>query len=353
MHGTNTTQARGMNKHALDEGIRQLSPAYFALPMSTGIIALASHDLGHDRAALLFFAFNIIELAILAVLLLLRVLLHFRELRSDLARHSKGAGFLTVVAALCVLGTEHLLLRHDHRTALSLQVLASVAWVVFTYSFFILVTVRRRKPSLEAGLNGSWLLFVVSVEALSILGCLLAPGLGMPEHIPLFIALFFFLLGILFYLVVIGLIFYRTTFFPMHGKDFKPSYWIDMGAAAITALAGTTLVQGMAHLAVYRDFIPTLKVLSVFAWIAGSWWIPVVLVLEIRRHLTTPLRYQADYWSMVFPLGMYTAATWDMAEVLGFGFLSFIPRVFIWIAWLAWTITFVAMCRRIVRAYLL
>src|SRR5690606_41921457 len=44
------------------------------------------------------------------------------------------------------------------------------------------------------------------------------------------------------YLAIIPLIFYRLTFVPMSRQDFSPPYWINMGAVAITALAGSILI---------------------------------------------------------------------------------------------------------------
>ena len=340
-----------MHLRALRSDIRTLDPAYFGLPMSTGAIALASHALGNDAVARFFFGLNNAEIAVLGLLFMLRVVLYFPSFRKDLAAHNKGAGFLTIVAALCILGTEHVLLAPNASAALALWCAAFTAWLVLSYSFFILVTIRRSKPGLGQGIDGSWLLFVVSVQALSILGCLIAPQASPYLRHALFAALFLYLLGCLFYVVVIGMIFYRTTFFHMRADEFKPSYWIDMGAAAITTLAGTMLADAMARHGMFMDFIPLLKLGSAFFWVAGTWWIPVILFLEIWRHTIIPLRYHAGHWSLVFPLGVYTLCTWELAGVLSLPVLQSIDWVFLRMAWSAWGITFVGMCHRVWRRY--
>ena len=46
------------------------------------------------------------------------------------------------------------------------------------YAFFTAVVVRETKPSLETGINGAWLLAIVSTQSVSVLGTLLAPGDG-------------------------------------------------------------------------------------------------------------------------------------------------------------------------------
>ena len=172
------------------------------------------------------------------------------------------------------------------------------------YSFFILVTIKKQKPSLEDGINGSWLLFVVSVQALSILGNIIAPYLNLSMQVVLFINLFFYLLGVLFYLIVIGIIFSRTTFFPIKANEFKNSYWIDMGVSAISVLTGVMLIKSMNGIITYKDFIPIIKLLSVLFLIANTWWIHVVCFLEVRRLKTIQVRYNADFWSPVFHVGI-------------------------------------------------
>ena len=340
-----------MNTLSLKTGIQTFSPAYFALAMSTGIISIASGMLGYSVISKGLFLINNIEFAVLLIIFFLRLLLFFRDFERDLSSHAKGAGFLTIIAAACILGAEYGLLEFHFERAVILWCFALFAWVILVYSFFILVTIKKHKPSLENGINGSWLLFVVSVQALSILGNIIAPYLGLSMPVVLFINLFFYLLGVLFYLIVIGIIFYRTTFFPMKADEFKPSYWIDMGAAAISTLAGVMLVKNMSGIISYDGFIPVIKLLSILFWIAGTWWIPVICFLEVWRHKSIPLRYNAGYWSLVFPLGVYTVCTWQLADVLGLSFLKSIPEVSIFIAWFAWVVTFIGMVIFLIKSF--
>jgi tellurite resistance protein TehA-like permease len=341
-----------MNILRIKTGIQTFSPAYFALAMSTGIISIASHMLGYYAISHLLFIINNIEFLILLVLLILRLIFFFEDFKSDLSSHAEGAGFLTIIAAACILGTEYGLLNYHIERAVILWFFALVTWLIIVYSFFILITIKKKKPSLESGINGSWLLFVVSVQALSILGNLVSPYLNLSIEVVLFINLFFYLLGVLFYFIVIGIIFYRTTFFPMKANEFEPSYWIDMGAAAISTLAGVMLIKNISGIESYQDLIPTIKLFSVLFWIAGTWWIPVICFLEIWRHKIIPLRYNSGYWSLVFPLGVYTVCTWQLSDVFELSFLKDIPQVTIFIAWIVWLVTFIAMCFTIIKTFL-
>ena len=335
----------------LKTGVQNFSPAYFALAMSTGIISIASNMLGYEVISKWLFVINNIEFVALLIIFILRLLFFFPDFKRDLSSHAEGAGFLTIIAASCILGSEYGLLEFHFERAVILWCFALFMWLILVYSFFILVTIKKQKPTLEDGINGSWLLFVVSVQALSILGNIILPYLNLSIQVALFINLFFYLLGVLFYLIVIGIIFYRTTFFPMKAKEFKPSYWIDMGAAAISVLAGVMLIKSMNGIVLYKDFIPTTKLLSVLFWIAGTWWIPVICFLEVWRIKSIPVKYNSGFWSLVFPLGVYTVCTWQLADVLGLDFLKRIPEVSIFIDWAVWLVTFAGMCFELMKSF--
>jgi tellurite resistance protein TehA-like permease len=62
-----------------------------------------------------------------------------------------------------------------------------------------------------------------------------------------------------------------------------------------------------------------------------------------------PFSYDPLYWGAVFPLGMYAACTWQMNRAMEFGFLTFLPNAFLFIALFAWSVTFIGMLRTIAR----
>lgn len=332
-----------MNVNALKQGIKDLAPAYFALPMSTGIITIASHILGYTTISEILYYINNAELIVLSLLLIARLILFFPDFVSDLGSHAEGAGFLTIVAAMCIFGTKSIMMKHNLTAAVAGWTFAFVVWVALIYSFFLFITFKKDKPTLETGINGSWLLFVVSAQALSISGNTVAAYFNFPTQMVLFVTVTFYLLGVLFYIIIIGLIFYRTTFFPMLPEEFRPSYWINMGAAAISTLAGATLIKSMAGVEEFQDLIPIIKLFTMLFWISGTWWIPVIGFMELWKRKAIKINYSAGYWSLVFPLGVYTVCTWLMAEVLHFDFLKVIPEYSIYVAWLAWLITYFKM----------
>src|SRR5262249_58092966 len=99
-----------------------------------------------------------------------------------------------------------------YRPAMVLWFAGIALWLVIMYTFFTAMTVRENKPSIEAGLNGGWLLAVVATQSISVLGTLLVSRLVAYREPILFFTLCMFLLGCMLYLPLITLIFYRFTF---------------------------------------------------------------------------------------------------------------------------------------------
>jgi tellurite resistance protein TehA-like permease len=153
------------------------------------------------------------------------------------------------------------------------------------------------------------------------------------------------------YIVFIALILYRWMFLPISEETLTPSYWINMGALAIATLAGSRLLLAAEHSQLLRDLVPFLKGFTLFFWATAAWWIPLLVIAGIWRHgyERMPLAYDPQYWSLVFPIGMFTAATFVLSRAIGLDFLVIIPRATIYAAFLAWIITFVGMVRQLMR----
>ncbi len=79
----------------------------------------------------------------------------------------------------------------------------------------------------------------------------------------------------------------------------------------------------------------------VLAWATATFWFPVMVAIGVWRHVVRrmPLRYHPSYWAMVFPLGMYGAATFRMRAAISLEAFEWLPKVVLAIALLAWSVT--------------
>jgi tellurite resistance protein TehA-like permease len=319
--------------------------------MATGIVSLAAQFMAMPAVARALFYLNIGLYAILWVLNIIRVSRYPRHVFNDLIDHLRGPGFFTVVAGTSILGSQAIILWSDYGLGRALWILAVILWVSLTYTIFAALTVKVDKPSLDRGINGGWLLAVVATQTIAVLSALLATHADAHYRLELnFLALSMWLWGGMLYIWMMALIFYRYTFFRLSPGDLAPPYWINMGAMAISTLAGSLLINNAATAPYLTLLLPFLKGFTILYWATASWWIPMLLVLGVWRYVYKrfPLRYDPLYWGAVFPLGMYAACTFQMDVAMQFGFFSFISKAFFAVALLAWSAAFLGLAWELV-----
>ncbi|HQW55068.1 MAG TPA: tellurite resistance/C4-dicarboxylate transporter family protein [Saprospiraceae bacterium] len=345
---TQLNLSSGIIFEELKEGIKNLSPAYFALVMATGIISIGTFLMGMREISLILFYLNNIFYCILWVLTILRLIWHYKSMKADLTNHMAGTGFFTTVAGTCVLGTQYILIFENINISIGFLIFGIVLWLFLTYTIFTTLTIQQDKPTLDKGITGGWLTAIVATQSVSILSALVASHIVQPYRVEInFFALSMWLWGGMFYIWMISLIFYRYTFFKFSPGDLAPPYWINMGAMAISTLGGSVLIINAPDAPLLESLLPFLKGFTVFYWATGTWWIPMLIILAIWRHIYKkyPFKYDSLYWGAVFPQGMYAVCTFRMSKALNIPFLHYLYSAFIYIALIAWVITFIGLLR--------
>ncbi len=324
-------------------GLAGLAPGYFALVMATGIIATAAAQQNLAWLAKSLYIVAASGYLVLVILFVARLVRFPRLFAGDLTSHAKGFAVLTVVAGTNVLGSASAVIHGWWSLAWVLWWISIALWAVLLYSTLFAVVLRGPKPGLGAGINGTWFLVTVSTESIAVLGALLL--VDRPGDALAFACVAAFVLGIVTYLIGMTMVFLRWTFQELEPTEADPPAWIAAGAVAITVLAGSNLLAARTVSPRVERLAGLLEGLVTLAWATATFWFPVMIAIGVWRHLVrkVPLRYHPSYWALVFPHGMYSAATFRMLGAIDLDGLSWMPRAALAVALAAWSAAFVGL----------
>jgi tellurite resistance protein TehA-like permease len=325
------------------DGPRSLDLGVFAVVMGTGIVAvdMRNHDL--PAIATILFAVALVSYVLSVVLVVRRVIAFRAEVGTELADPRRAFGSLTFVAATNVLGV---LAAADGRrgVALGLLVVGAVGWLLLGYAVPWAVLLNRDVGATAAQANGTWFLWVVAVQSVAVLAASVQPTAGAARPALALLAVACWSIGVILYgavalFVASGLMLRRPD-----PAELTPAYWIAMGATAITTVAGARITE-MARAPAVDITRGLAAAVSVVAFAFGTWLIPPLLAIGWWRHVRhgVALRYETTWWSIVFPIGMYSAAGHDLGVADRLPFVAAVGDIAGWIALAVWLIAFVVM----------
>jgi tellurite resistance protein TehA-like permease len=317
--------------------ISTLDPGYCALVMATGIVSNGFY-LQEQRAlsdALLVVA--VAAYVSLALFTALRAALSGAALRADLANPRAVFLFFTLVAATDVLGIA-IGVRGFPMTALGMWVCALAIWALLIYlGFGVLMFINA--PGGADVVNGAWLNAIVATQSLVILGVEVVlpaadfgPAGWMMVHM-------LWMIGLGLYAIYVALLCQRMFFLDVKPADVTPPLWIVMGAAAISANAGSALAADGAMTPFLRSMQPFVDGVTLGMWAWATWWIPLLILIGLWKHKIhrVPIAYTPMLWSIVFPVGMYGVASFRLSHVAGVPALESWSWAVAWIALAAWS----------------
>jgi tellurite resistance protein TehA-like permease len=191
----------------------------------------------------------------------------------------------------------------------------------------------------------------VSSQAVATMAAILERQLHIGQHLFAVVAVVAWSVGVFLYGAESMLIALREM---LYRADFAPSYWICMGAASITVLAGAEILSVHGAMIV-TNVEPILDAAIVMFWALATWLLPMLILAFCWRHFVrrVSLAYEPTMWSMVFPLGMYAVASVHLGQVEKLPWIERIGRVELWLAFAVWCVVFVGMARHLRRILLL
>ncbi|MDN5880646.1 MAG: tellurite resistance/C4-dicarboxylate transporter family protein, partial [Micrococcaceae bacterium] len=322
--------------------ISDLPPSCFAFVMATGIVSAALLKSGRPVPAEILFWVAITALVILIAATLWRAIAHPGKFAADIISPAKTFGFFSFVAGLDVLGL-HYVMTDRADIALVLGCLAALAWLVLTYLIPGVLLLRPQGTPVLNAANGSWFLWVVATQSLASAAAGVASAHSSNGLATLAAALWG--VGVMLYMLIGTLITLRLITRANRPADLSPTYWIFMGATAISVLAGSALLKlpdSFEAIAATRGFISGT---SFILWSLGLWWVPLLILFGIWRHVVHHhnMRYETALWSIVFPLGMLATSSMMFGQGQGIGIIDRIGHVTVWVAVPAWSIAVILM----------
>jgi tellurite resistance protein TehA-like permease len=287
-----------------------VKPDAFAAVMATGIVSIAAANHGLDGISDVLAVMSAALLVVLTVLAIAR-------LRPDVNDLDVPVQLLTFAAACAVVGTR--------LGWWPLGLVGLLGWLLLLPVALRLMW-RNRWTGLRDRARGGWELAGVATSGLAIV----AADNGLVG-----VAIALLVLGICLYCAMTGLVLWRAVHAPSAPDLISPDAWILMGGAAIATLAGDHI-----HKAGFTDIRPV----TVVTWMVASAWIPVLAAATVRMR-------GGNWWAAVFPLGMYSSATYATAVETGWHPLTTVSLVFFWIALGAWLLTCLVTSLRFRRAW--
>lgn len=336
----------GIAATQLRAAISSLDPGYFALVMATGIVSQAMSLDGAVRLSGILLGAGICAYLLLAAAYAGRLAGYRSGFLADARDPRRAFGYLTLPAASDVLAAR--LADDNHPAAAAvLLVIGGVCWALLGYGLPLLLAGRgARRPAL-AGANGTWFMPVVATQSIAV------ALTSSPSRVPgplAAVAVGCWATGVMLYLIIAVLVAGVLLAFPVRAADLAPAYWVTMGAAAISVLAGAQILRlpaGPLQTAVH----PLVAGVSVVLWAFGTWLIPLLVTVGVWRHVRrrVPLAYEPGLWSMVFPVGMYGVGSHELGAALGVSWLVTLGRDEAWLALAAWVAVALMMAGALLR----
>lgn len=339
--------------------IETMPTGVHAFVMATGIISVGMELVNQHLISLALWVIAAVGWLWLTTLVVVRAFVATESVRRALKDPNQAFGFFTVIAATSVVGTRFAV-GGILEVAIGLWILALCLWAVAGYAIPWGILVRplpkdERQRAMfttpEGGgrflsdyIDGTWFVWVVATQSVAVLGATIQPHLDVFETVVAAITVVAWSTGLGLYVMVGTGLVQRIFRWGLNPTDLTPSYWVVMGALAISALASGRIMNMNSQTPVAAAAYSIASGVGVMLWGFTTWLVVGLLLMVVwkiwRRvavkHYITPL------WSMVFPMGVYSVASMTMGDGVDAPRILWAGYDFIWVALAAWVLVTVS-----------
>ncbi|OJA04561.1 SLAC1 anion channel family protein [Halomonas sp. QHL1] len=245
------------------------------------------------RPSLVLLALTIITFVLLLALYLTKILKYPNKVKAEYSNPIKLNFFPTVSIDLILISV--VLLPYSHSLSLICWAVGALLHLAFTLH---VLSMWLHQTHFEVDhLNPAWFIPVV--------GNILVPIAGV-SHASLEISWFFFSIGLIFWLVLLTIIFYRMLFHQPLPAKLLPTLFILIAPPAAGFISWLQLTGEL------NAFARILYYVSIF--------LTLMLMTQVKRFLK--LEFSLSSWAYSFPIAAITIATFMMYEQLQLSFFK-------------------------------
>ncbi len=183
--------------------------------------------------------------------------------------------------------------------------------------------------------GGLWLLWPVCLDALSVASSTIAASAHFEAGPLTVLAVATWTLAVLLYLPLLAALGGLLLFTDVGLFDVGPSYWVTMGAAALSALAAALIAgdTGLGLIGSPADLAGLALILGLALWFLATSLLPLVMGLSVVRTLRRDRLQGArkELWVAVFPAAMYGLASQVLGRAGDHAWLTEVGRVAVWL----------------------
>ena len=314
------------------------SPDAFAAVMATGILSVTAEDHQYRWLSVALAVVGIIVFVVIAAMMAVRTAV-LKRFPYDLHDPDVVVRLFTFVAACAVLGAR--LEAHPAET----WTFAAMAWLAWLLLAPLAVRSqwRYRWIGLRDRAHGVWEMTSVGTSGVAIVTAHMVLLTGSRVLLAVGIAMLFLAIGA--YCLSTWLIVWRAAAAP-DDDIWRPDNWILMGGLAIATLAGDRLYRAALTVLSGDWLVHELRTLTVVTWVVATLWIPPLVYVTVRHF---HWRFSGAWWAMVFPLGMYSTATFAMLTETKWRPFWLVSQASFWIALVSWSVVAAAAAVVLIR----